>query len=129
MKIRNWKINRSESLGDRKSDNFTSRVVNLYLYLCGENKEFVGSKQPLRSETSIGENLAEDGKAIFRRDFRSQRSIADRESRKTQLCIYLLKETGYLQPKAFDRIHPDAQEIRNRRCSIVETTNQQKFQW
>ena len=56
-----------------KSKKFSVRVVNLYKYLCDEKKEFVLSKQILRSGTSIGANIAESECAISEKDFLSKR--------------------------------------------------------
>ena len=55
-----------------KSKNFSVRVVSLYKYLCDEKKEFVLSKQILRSGTSIGANIAESECAISEKDFLSK---------------------------------------------------------
>lgn len=52
-----------------KNKMFAVRIVKLYRYLCEEKKEFVMSKQLLRSGTSIGANIAESECAISRKDF------------------------------------------------------------
>ena len=62
-----------------KSKKFSVRVVNLYKYLCDEKKEFVLSKQILRSGTSIGANIAESECAISEKDFLSKIYIALKE--------------------------------------------------
>ena len=71
----------------RKSFDFSVRVVNLYKYLCSEYKEFVLSKQVLRSGTSIGANVNEASAAISRREFISKMSIANKEARETKYWI------------------------------------------
>jgi four helix bundle protein len=114
-----------ESLVYQKAYKFAIRVVNAYRYLCGEQKEFVLSKQLLRSGTSIGANIAEARGAISRADFRAKMSIAYKESLETQYWLSLLKDTGYIQQKAFDSIHQDATEISKMLCSIVKNTNKQ----
>ncbi|MGB6170000.1 MAG: four helix bundle protein [Geitlerinemataceae cyanobacterium] len=118
--------NLMDSLVYQKSYQFAIRVVNAYRYLCGEQKEFVLSKQLLRSGTSIGANIAEARGAISRADFRAKMSIAYKESLETQYWLSLLKDTGYIQQQAFDSIHQDATEISKMLCSIVKNTNKQK---
>lgn len=83
------------------------------------------SKQLLRSGTSIGANIAEAHGAISRAEFRAKMSIAYKESLETQYWLSLLKDTGYIQQKAFDSIHKDATEISKMLCSIVKNTNKQ----
>lgn len=55
-----------------KSKKFAVRIVNLYKYLCDKKKEYVLSKQVLRSGTSIGANVAESECAVSRKDFKSK---------------------------------------------------------
>ena len=64
----------------RKAFAFAVRVVKLHRYLIGEKKEFVLSKQLLRSGTSIGANISEANGAIYPSDFSSKISIAYKES-------------------------------------------------
>ena len=66
-----------------KSKRFAVRIVNLYKYLCDEKKEFVLSKQVLRSGTSIGANIAESECAISKKDFLSKIYIALKECSET----------------------------------------------
>ena len=61
-----------EKTAKEKSKLFAVRIVRLYQYLCREKKEFVLSKQLLRSGTSIGANLAEAECAISKNDFFGQ---------------------------------------------------------
>ena len=66
-----------------KSYSFSLKIVKLYKYLNYEKKEFVLSKQILKSGTSIGANVAEGQAAISKRDFVSKNSIALKETRET----------------------------------------------
>lgn len=68
----------------QKSMNFAVRIVRLYQYLCGDKKEFVMSKQLLRSGTSIGANLREAKYAQSTSDFISKNSIALKEVSETE---------------------------------------------
>ena len=78
-----------------KSKRFAVRIVNLYKYLCNEKKEFVLSKQILRSGTSIGANIAESECAISRRDFLAKVYIALKECAETLYWLDLLYETEF----------------------------------
>ena len=79
-----------------KSFAFAVRIVNLYKYLCEEKKEFVLSKQLLRSGTSIGANINEAQAGQSKADFISKMSIASKEARETKYWIELLIRTDYL---------------------------------
>ena len=79
-----------------KSKTFAIRIVRLYQYLCSEKKEFVLSKQLLRSGTSIGANLAESECAISKKDFLAIIYIALKECAETLYWLELLQETDYL---------------------------------
>ena len=77
-----------------KSKRFAVRVVNLYKYLCNEKKEYVLSKQVLRSGTSIGANIAESECAISERDFLSKIYIALKECCRNDLLVGLAGGNG-----------------------------------
>lgn len=79
-----------------KSFAFSVRIVNLYKYLCNDQKEYVLSKQLLRSGTSIGANVNEAQAGQSKKDFISKMSIASKEARETQYWIDLLIATDYL---------------------------------
>ena len=76
-----------------KSKKFAIRIVNLYRYLNEEKKEYVLSKQLLRSGTSIGANIAESECAISKKDFLSKIYIAFKEANETIYWLDLLFET------------------------------------
>ncbi len=59
----------TEKVVQEKSKKFAVRIINLYKYLCSEHKEFILSKQILKSGTSIGANIAESQSAMSRKDF------------------------------------------------------------
>lgn len=79
-----------------KSFAFAVRIVKLYKYLCDEKKEYVLSKQLLRSGTSIGANINEAQAGQSKNDFISKMSIASKEARETKYWINLLIKTDYL---------------------------------
>lgn len=79
-----------------KSFQFAVRVVRLCQYLTSEQREYVLSKQLLRSGTSIGANVNEAQAAQSTADFISKMSIASKEARETKYWLTLLCETSYI---------------------------------
>jgi four helix bundle protein len=81
-----------------KSFAFAVRVVNLHRHLCAKQREFVLSKQLLRSGTSIGALVREAAQAESKSDFIHKMAIALKEAQETGYWLELLKETEYLAP-------------------------------
>ena len=104
-----------ENIIQQKSFLFAIRIVNLYKYLISEKKEFVLSKQLLRSGTSIGANIEESIGGQSEKDFLSKLSISYKEARETIYWLKLLKETKYISENEFESVHNEAEEI----CKIV----------
>jgi TIGR02436 family protein len=94
-----------------KSKVFAIRVIRLYKYLCIEKKEFVLSKQLLRSGTSIGANLAEAEYGISDKDFLSKIYIALKEAAETIYWIDILFETNYINLTEYESVKQDCEEI------------------
>ena len=94
-----------------KSKAFALRIINLYKYLCDEQKEYVLSKQILRSGTAIGANLAEARRAISKKDFMAKVYIALKECSETEYWLELLYESGYVKQEWFESIYEDCQEL------------------
>ncbi|MGC2239000.1 MAG: four helix bundle protein [Pyrinomonadaceae bacterium] len=105
-----------------KAYNFAIRIVKAYQYLCEEKKEYILSKQMLRSGTSIGANIAEANGAISEADFSSKISIAYKECLETKYWLSLLKDTNYISEKSFESMHTDADEIAKILFTILKTT-------
>ena len=93
-----------DSIVFEKAYGLAIRIVNAYKYLTEQKREFVLSKQMLRSGTSIGANIAEANGAISKADFSAKMSIAYKECLETKYWLSLLKDTEYLETKAFDSI-------------------------
>ena len=106
------------SIAGEKSKEFAIRIVRLYRYLYKEKREFVLSKQLLRSGTSIGANLAESKRAISRSDFLSKIYIALKETSETMYWLELLYRTEYITKKQFDSMYQDAEII----CKMLTAT-------
>ena len=112
----------TESLIYDRAYHFAIRIVNAYRYLIETKKEFVLSKQLLRSGTSIGANIAEAKGAISKADFSAKISIAYKETLETKYWLSLLKDTGYIDIKSYDSIYADADELAKILFSILKTT-------
>lgn len=105
-----------------KAKAFAVRIINLYKYLCESKKEFVLSKQVLRSGTSIGANVAEAIVAISKKDFLAKMYIAFKECAETQYWLDLLQETDFLTIDEFKSINDDCTELKKLLSSITKST-------
>ena len=105
-----------------KSFAFAVRIVNLYKFLCEEQKEYVLSKQILRSGTSIGANIEEGIAGQSDKDFLSKLSISYKEARETAYWIKLFFYTDYLTKEQADSLICDAEELCKILSKIVITT-------
>ena len=105
-----------------KSYAFAVRTVKLCRHLTERKKEFVISRQLLRSGTAIGANVEEAAGGQSRADFTAKMSIAYKEARETLYWLRLLKDTDYLTPKEFDSLFPDADELCRILSAILTTT-------
>lgn len=110
-----------KSITREKAYKFAIRIVKLYKVLCGR-KEFVLSKQLLRSGTSIGALLKESEHAQSRADFINKVNIALKEANKSEYWIMLLKDTQYLTYSEYTSIINDCRELIRLTISIVKTS-------
>ena len=106
---------------EHKSFQFAIRIVKLYKYLRKEKKEFVLSKQLLRSGTSIGANVAESQQAQSRADFISKLNIALKEAAETNYWLRLLQATDFLNDTEFQSVHNDCRELEKILTSILKS--------
>ena len=111
-----------ENVVKNKSFGFAIRIVRLYQYLSIEKKEFVLSKQLVRSGTSVGAMVREAEHAETKADFKHKMAIAQKEINETIYWLELLKETDYLNLEQFESINSDAIEIIKLITSIIKTT-------
>jgi len=105
-----------------KSYSFAIRIVKLYKFLSSDKKEFVLSKQVLRSGTAIGALIKEAEHAQSKADFLNKMNIALKEANETEYWLMLMKDTGYIDEKVFQSIHEDCSEILKLLISIVKST-------
>ena len=108
---------------ENKSFDFAVRIVNLYKYIINEKREFVLSKQLLRSGTSIGANVAEAERAQSRADFAAKMSVALKESNETLYWLRLLNATDYITNEEFSSMQKDLDELISLLVSICKKTN------
>ena len=80
-----------------KRKSFAIRIIKFYKYLCDEKKEFILSKQILRSGTSIGANIRESKNAQSKADFISKMNIALKEADETAYWLELLWESEIIE--------------------------------
>ena len=114
----------SESIIKKKSFVFAIRIVKLYQFIVAEKKEFIMSKQMMRSGTSVGANVREAINGQSKADFVHKLSIAQKECDETIYWLELLKETNYIKQIEFDSINNDAVEILKIIKSIIISTKQ-----
>jgi four helix bundle protein len=100
-----------DNIIQKKTFSFALRIINLYKYLKDTKREFVISKQLLRSGTSIGANVEEAIGGQSRVDFVSKLSVAYKEARESAYWVRLLGEAGYLSKKESDSLTQDLDEI------------------
>ncbi|MEI3003860.1 MAG: four helix bundle protein [Victivallales bacterium] len=110
-----------------KAKTFAIRIVKLFAFLRKEKKDFILSKQILRSGTSIGANLAEAEFAVSEKDFLSKNYIALKECAETIYWLELMYQTDTLTKEQFDSIHQDCLELL-RLLSATTKTMKRKLQ-
>jgi four helix bundle protein len=114
----------SESIVQKKTFAFALDVIQLYCRL-REQREYVLSKQLLRSGTSIGANVAEALAGQSRNDFLSKMAIASKEARETKYWLQLLQES-HLVDMDFTWALAQVEEIILMLTSIVKTTSEKR---
>ena len=109
-----------------KSFDFAVRIVNLYKHLTSRdsNKEYIISKQVLRSGTSIGANITEALQGISKADFMAKMSISLKEACETDYWLRLLHRTDFIADNEFKSIVSDCQELIRMLTSIIKSTKE-----
>ena len=112
----------SESIVKIKSFELAIRGVNFYKYLVAEKKEYIMSKQFLRSVTSVGAHVREAVNAQSKPDFIHKLSIAQKECDESLCWLELLKETNYISAIEFESIYQQNIEVLKIIRSIIITS-------
>ena len=105
----------------KKCMGFAVDIVNVYKYLIYNKKEYVLSKQLLRSGTSIGANLVEAQNGISKKDFLAKIFISQKVTAETSYWIELLHETNYIDKEEFNKINSKCIELNRLFNSITKT--------
>ena len=115
-----------ENIIKDKTKNFALRIIKLYKYLTinAPTKEYVLSKQMLRSGTSIGANVKEALRGQSKPDFRAKMNIALKEASETEYWLELLHESEYISNESYDSIINDNIEIIKILTKIVKNSVQ-----
>ncbi len=116
-----------ENIIKNKSLTFAKRIVKVYRYLCDEKKEYVLSRQLLRSGTSIGANIAEAQYAISRKDFLSKLYISLKECAESLYWLELIVSCDYLTPFEYQSLYADCEELRKLLSSITKSLRDGKI--
>ncbi|MDE7409730.1 MAG: four helix bundle protein [Muribaculaceae bacterium] len=103
----------------QKAEDFALKIIELYKYLSTEKREFVISKQILRSGTSIGANIIESEFSESQADFIHKLSISQKEAGETLYWLRLLVKADYLDKNWFDSLYKDGEEIIRILTSII----------
>ena len=118
-----------DNIIDQKSKAFAVRIVKFTRYLQEEKKEFVLSKQILRSGTSIGANARERKNAQSKADFVNKLSIALKEADETAYWLELLVESEIIDQQQFDSMYNDLKEVIALLTSSIKTAkNNQQYE-
>jgi four helix bundle protein len=107
---------------ENKSLAFALRIIKMYQFLCEEKKEFVMSKQLLRSGTAIGALVREAEQAESKPDFIHKMAVSQKEANETDYWIELLHKSGYIDEKQFNSITADILELKKLLASILITS-------
>ena len=105
-----------------KSYDFAIRIVKLSQYLQQDKKEFVLSKQVLRSGTAVGALIREAEFGQSRADFANKMSISLKEANETGYWLSLLKDTAYISEDQFESLHANCNELIAMLVATVKTS-------
>lgn len=114
-------MEKKENVLKDKSYKFALRTVILYKYLAYEKKEFVLSKQALRSGTPIGANITEANQAQSKSDFLHKLSISLKESFETEYWLNLLSEVDFISSEQANSLLIDCKELRKILTTSIKT--------
>ena len=113
---------RQNSILEEKSFIFATRIIKLSKYLTSEHREYVLSKQILRSGTSIGALIRESKYAQSKADFLHKQMIALKEANETDYWLELLRSSEYISIQMYHSIKPDITELLKLLIASTKTT-------
>lgn len=115
-------MDNKENVLKDKSYKFALRIVKLYKFLAEEKKEYVLSKQCLRSGTSIGANISEANQVQSTADFIHKLSIAHKEAFETEYWLCLLRDAEYITEKQAESLIVDCNELQKMLTASIKTS-------
>ncbi|MDP4129178.1 MAG: four helix bundle protein [Bacteroidota bacterium] len=111
-----------ENIIATKSYAFAIRIVGVFRILTEEKKDYVLSRQLLKSGTAIGALVKEAEHAQSKSDFLNKMNIALKEANETEYWLMLLKDTNYISTEQYNSLVKDCKELLKLLISIVKTT-------
>jgi four helix bundle protein len=115
-------MDNKENVLKEKSYKFALRIVKLCRHLSEEKKEFILSKQVLRSGTSIGANITEGNQAQSKSDFIHKLSIALKEAFETEYWLCLLRDSEFITEKQAESLIIDCNELQKMFTASIKTS-------
>ena len=109
-----------------KSYAFSLRIIKLFQFLSVDKKEYVLSKQVLRSGTSIGANIEEAYQGESKADFIHKLAISNKEAFETHYWLRLFRDSNILEPKFAESIMSDCDELQRMLISAIKTAKSRK---
>jgi four helix bundle protein len=116
-----------KSIAYEKAFDFAVQVIYLFKDLSGEKREYVISKQILRSGTSIGANIKEALQGQTKRDFIYKINIALKEASETEYWLELLVASNYIDQKVYKQLLLSCQELIKIMTAIIKTAKQSDY--
>ena len=114
----------AENIIKYKSFDFALKIVSLYKILCNNKKEFVLSKQLLRSGTAIGALVREAEQAESKMDFIHKFAIAQKEANESDYWLELLFQSEFISEIEYQSLKKDIVELNKIIASIIISTKQ-----
>ena len=115
-----------ENILKDKSYKFALRIVKLFQFLSVERKEYVLSKQILRSGTSVGANIEEAYQGESKSDFIHKLAIANKEAFETHYWLRLLRDSIILETNMADSFMDDCDEIQRMLVAAIKTAKSRR---
>ena len=109
---------------NEKSFSFSLRIIKLFKYMQSNQKEYILSKQVLRSGTAIGALIREAKYAQSKADFLNKLMIALKEANETKYWLELLYKSNYIDTKMYKSIEPDIDTLLKLLISSTKTVKQ-----
>ena len=111
----------NENVIKEKSKKFALDIIDVYLYLCNEKKEYILSRQLLRCGTSIGANVKEAIRGQSKPDFYAKMNIALKEASETEYWLELLIAKRFITQEQFQGVYARCQELIRILMAITKT--------